>query len=82
MNSYTQTPVNTVWFVGVLALLLGLLVFAGDQAINAVFAISVVALYAAYTIPIAARFLGPNDFKRGPFHLGIFVSSTRNYRCK
>ncbi|TFK37634.1 hypothetical protein BDQ12DRAFT_666902 [Crucibulum laeve] len=51
---------------------LGLLVFAGDQAINAVFAISVTGLYIAYSIPIAARFIGDNDFKPGPFTLGIF----------
>lgn len=48
MNGYTKTPVNTVWFTCGFAILLGLLVFAGDQAINAVFALSVVALYIAY----------------------------------
>lgn len=74
MNSYTGTPVNSVWFVAGSALALGLLAFAGTQAINAVFAISVTGLYIAYSIPIAARFLGENDFKPGPFNLGIFVS--------
>ena len=73
MNSYTKTPVNTVWFSAFLATLLGLLVFAGDQAINAVFAISVVASYIAYAIPIVARFVFKNDFKPGPFNLGAFV---------
>jgi amino acid transporter len=73
MNAYTQTPVNTVWAVAIGALGLGLLAFAGDQAINAVFALSVVALYVAYAIPIAARFLGTNTFTPGPFTLGIFV---------
>ncbi|KAF5375416.1 hypothetical protein D9615_008014 [Tricholomella constricta] len=72
MNGYTKTPVNTVVFDGLLALILGLLAFAGDQAINAVFAISIVALYIAYAIPIAARFLGTNNFQPGPFSLGIF----------
>ncbi|TFK37632.1 APC amino acid permease [Crucibulum laeve] len=72
MNGYTKTPVNTVWYDAMLALALGLLVFAGDQAINAVFAISVTGLYIAYSIPIAARFIGDNDFKPGPFTLGIF----------
>ncbi|KIY52604.1 amino acid transporter [Fistulina hepatica ATCC 64428] len=72
MNSFTETPVNTVIFDAVFALVLGLLAFAGDQAINAVFAISVVALYVAYGTPIAARYLGENDFKPGPFNLGIF----------
>ncbi|KAG5636078.1 hypothetical protein H0H81_009198 [Sphagnurus paluster] len=69
---YTRTPVNTVFFDGLLALVLGLLVFAGDQAINALFAISVVGLYIAYAIPIAARFMGKNTFQPGPFSLGIF----------
>ncbi|KAI0728352.1 APC amino acid permease [Irpex lacteus] len=72
MNGYTKTPVNTVWFTCGFAILLGLLVFAGDQAINAVFALSVVALYIAYAVPIAARYLGSNTFKPGPFNLGFF----------
>ncbi|KAF9048099.1 APC amino acid permease [Hymenopellis radicata] len=72
MNSFTGTPVNTVWFDAFWALVMGLLVFAGDQAINAVFSISVIALYVAYSIPIAARFLGDNDFQPGPFTLGVF----------
>ncbi|KAJ6619043.1 amino acid/polyamine transporter I, partial [Mycena sp. CBHHK59/15] len=72
MNSFTRTPVNTVVFDAFFSLILGLLVFAGPQAINAVFAISVTALYIAYAIPIVARFAGNNDFKLGPFNLGVF----------
>ncbi|KAH9856381.1 APC amino acid permease [Lenzites betulinus] len=72
MNSYTKTPVNTVWFVAAFSILLGLLAFAGDSAINAIFSMSIVALYIAYAIPIAARYLGTNDFAPGPFTLGIF----------
>lgn len=91
MNSFTKTPVNTVWFTCTCSVLLGLLVFAGEQAIDAVFSLSVVALYIAYAsvlvlqlplhlysqafsyrIPIAARFLGTNSFKEGPFSLGCF----------
>ena len=70
MNSFTGTPVNTVYFTCSFSLLLGLLVFAGEAAINAIFSLSVVALYVAYAIPIAARFLGQNDFRPGPFSLG------------
>lgn len=73
MNSYTKTPVNTVWFDAILSIALGLLVFAGNQAINAVFALSVTALYFAYSVPIIVRFTGDNDFKPGPFNLGILV---------
>ncbi|KIM68947.1 hypothetical protein SCLCIDRAFT_1209167 [Scleroderma citrinum Foug A] len=70
VNKHTRTPVNAVWFVVVLAALLGLLSFAGSQAISAVFSVTVNALYIAYTIPIASRWLGGNNFKPGPFHLG------------
>ena len=73
MNSYTGTPVNTVWFSVVTAALLGALTFAGAQATNAVFAVSIAALYVAYAIPIMARFVFENDFKPGPFDLGVFV---------
>ncbi|PBK94366.1 amino acid transporter [Armillaria gallica] len=72
MNSYTGTPVNTVVFDAVFAILLGLLSFAGANAINAVFSVSVISLYIAYSFPIAARFIGENNFKPGPFSLGIF----------
>jgi amino acid transporter len=73
MNHYTQTPVNTVIYVAFFSVLLGLLVFAGPSATNAIFSLSVVSLYVAYSIPIAARFLFKNDFKPGPFNLGSFV---------
>ncbi|KAL0952584.1 hypothetical protein HGRIS_006840 [Hohenbuehelia grisea] len=72
MNSFTKTPVNTVWFDAIFSAMLGLLVFAGDQAIDAIFELSVVASYTAYAIPVVARFLGDNDFTPGPFSLGIF----------
>lgn len=74
MNRFTGTPVNTVWWVAAIAVLLGLLSLAGPQAIGAVFALSVTGLYVAYSIPIATRFIFKNDFKPGPFNLGIFVS--------
>ncbi|KAL4081536.1 amino acid/polyamine transporter I [Scleroderma yunnanense] len=72
INKTTRTPINAVWFVVIAAAPLGLLAFAGAQAINAVFSVTVNALYIAYSIPIAARWLGNNDFKPGPFHLGRF----------
>jgi len=72
INRYTQTPVNTVWFDVIFAILLGCLAFAGTQAINAVFALSITALYVAYSIPISARILSKTTFKPGPFSLGIW----------
>ena len=82
MNSYTETPVNTVIFDAVGALLMGLLAFAGEGAIAAVFTIGITALYVAYAIPMVARFLGKNDFKPGPFHLGVFVSFNETLRFR
>ncbi|KAJ3561123.1 hypothetical protein NP233_g10390 [Leucocoprinus birnbaumii] len=72
MNKSTRTPVNVVWFDAIFALLLGLLVFAGEQAINAIFSMSVTAIYIAYAVPIIVRFTGGSDFQPGPFHLGVF----------
>lgn len=72
INRYTRTPVNPVVFDGLLAISLGLLVFAGDQATDAVFSMSIIGWYIALAIPIAARFMGTNTFKPGPFRLGIF----------
>ncbi|KAI6047537.1 amino acid/polyamine transporter I [Pisolithus marmoratus] len=72
VNKSKSAPINAVWFVVISAILLGLLAFAGTQAISAIFSLSVTAIYIAYSITIAARWLGDNNFKRGPFHLGIF----------
>jgi len=86
VNNYTRTPVNTVWFSVVMATLFGALTFPGAQATNAVFAVSIAALYVAYAIPIMACFVFDNDFKPGPFDLGVFVGSfpllTRSWRWR
>ncbi|KAA1473607.1 hypothetical protein DENSPDRAFT_872903, partial [Dentipellis sp. KUC8613] len=72
VNPRTHTPLYAVWAIVLVAVLLGLLAFAGPDAINAIFSLGVVAQFIAYTVPIAARYLGKNEFKKGPFHLGIF----------
>ncbi|EIW75539.1 APC amino acid permease [Coniophora puteana RWD-64-598 SS2] len=74
-------PVAAVWLVVAFALLVGLLSFAGAQAIDAVFGMAVAANYVAYIVPMAARVLasrrgsdvdkaGHGGFRRGPFHMG------------
>lgn len=73
INAYTGTPVNTVWFDCGFALLIGLLALSGSAAVNATFTISVTALYVAYTLPIVSRFVFDNNFKPGPFSLGVLV---------
>ncbi|KAJ7578716.1 amino acid/polyamine transporter I [Mycena floridula] len=72
INKFSGTPVNCVWLSATLAALLGLLAFAGPAAIGAIFTIGIVAQYLSDSIPIAARFLGKNDYKPGPFNLGAF----------
>lgn len=77
MNRITKTPVNTVWFCAAGSIALGVLVFAGTQAINAIFPMSVTALYVAYSIPIAARWIWrkENGWTPGAFSLGAWVSA-------
>ncbi|KAJ6485427.1 APC amino acid permease [Mycena vitilis] len=72
INPITGTPVRCVWFSVTCAALLGLTAFAGPAATTAIFALGVVGQYVANSVPIAARFLGGQPFKRGPFHLGVF----------
>ncbi|KAJ7696949.1 APC amino acid permease [Mycena rosella] len=72
INSVTGTPVRSVWFSVICAALLGLTSFAGPAATGAIFSLGVVGQYVANSIPIAARYLGGQEFTRGPFHLGIF----------
>jgi amino acid transporter len=73
INRYTNTPVNTVWFAAILILAIGLLAFAGSQAIDAVFTIAITASYISYITPITTRFVFKNNFKPGPFYLGRLV---------
>ncbi|KAJ6484033.1 amino acid/polyamine transporter I [Mycena sanguinolenta] len=65
-------PVRCVWFCAICAILLGLITFAGSEATAALFTLTVVGQYMANSIPIAARYLGGQNFKRGPFQLGLF----------
>ncbi|KAJ7918316.1 APC amino acid permease [Mycena leptocephala] len=72
INSRTGIPVRCVWFDTGGAMLLGLIPFAGPAAAGAIFSLVVVGQYIANTVPIAARYLGGQEFKRGPFYLGVF----------
>ncbi|KZV65289.1 amino acid transporter [Peniophora sp. CONT] len=70
VNPTTRTPIYAVWFAAFISALLGLLAFAGSNAIGAIFSLVIAGQYTAYSIPICARFLGQNSFKPGPFTLG------------
>lgn len=75
MNPYTKTPVNGVWIAAAAALSLGLLSFAGSEAVTAVFALGVAGQYIAYCTPITARILSKKRFDHGPFYLGRLVNN-------
>ena len=79
ISNRTHSPVRCVWFATFVALLLGLLAFAGANAIGAIFSLAVTAQYFAYSISISARFLGGTELKPGPFSLGKYVGG--NFEC-
>lgn len=73
VNKRTKTPVNSVWFVLTIGALLGLLGFASDVAIGAVFSIGAIGQYMAFTLPIGLKlFFAGDRFKPGPWNLGRF----------
>ncbi|KAG1855183.1 amino acid permease-domain-containing protein [Suillus subalutaceus] len=62
INSYTGTPVNTVWLDALLTLAIGLLAFASTQAIDAIFTLAVTSSYISYIThpnrnPFASRMI-------------------------
>lgn len=70
VDSFTGTPVRTVWLVVACAMPLGLLGFADEAAIGAIFCLNIMGLYVAYGIPILARVVWPEKLKPGPWYLG------------
>ncbi|KIK23738.1 hypothetical protein PISMIDRAFT_436687 [Pisolithus microcarpus 441] len=68
-NNFTATPINTLWFVALMAALQGLLAFVGTVATNAIDTMSITA---AYAIPTFAQLAFNNDFKPGAFNFGFF----------
>ena len=79
MNPWTHTPVNCVWFACFTSLLLGLLAFAGPAAISAIFSLVPTSQFIAYSIPIACRFFGGEEWSPGPFKLGRMVRAVVQY---
>ncbi|KZT06558.1 amino acid transporter [Laetiporus sulphureus 93-53] len=70
MNSHTQTPVNGVWLVMVLAGICGLLGFS-ETALSSLAGAAVIGLYTSYVTPIFLRLTsGREKLVKGPFSLG------------
>ncbi|KAJ3743201.1 amino acid/polyamine transporter I [Lentinula detonsa] len=72
INPYTQTPVNAVWLVMLVAGICGLLGFS-VTALNSLAGSAVIGLYTSYTFPIFLSVIGGRDkITPGPFTLGRF----------
>lgn len=73
LNSRTHTPVYSVCAAGSIAILVGVLVFAGPVATSAIFSAAVVGQYVGLSIPILCRLFGGREWVPGVFSLGKFV---------
>ncbi|KAJ3763513.1 amino acid transporter [Lentinula raphanica] len=72
INPYTQTPVNAVWLVMLVAGICGVLGFS-VTALNSLAGSAVIGLYTSYTFPIFLSVIGGRDkITPGPFTLGRF----------
>ncbi|KAJ7822857.1 amino acid/polyamine transporter I [Mycena leptocephala] len=73
INPQTKTPVHAVVFLAAMAILLGLLSFAGPQAISAVFTMLIACQYICFTTPVRRNCTlgGGQKFVPGPFNLGL-----------
>ncbi|KAH9833890.1 amino acid transporter [Rhodofomes roseus] len=81
MNGYTQTPVNAVWLVMVLAGICGLLGFS-ETALSSLAGASVIGLYTSYVTPIFLRITsGRNRLVPGPFTLGKWYLPVGTIAC-
>lgn len=73
LNKTTHTPINAVWLVVFIAILMGVLNFASYIAVSAIFSMTAVALDLSYVIPVVCRRWFENhpevNFKPGPFYM-------------
>ena len=73
-STWTQTPLRAIWFVTIIGILPGLLDLASPVAVNAIFAMTAMALDLSYIIPIFCRRYYRNHpevkFVPGPFFMG------------
>jgi amino acid permease (GABA permease) len=70
LNPHTQTPVNAVWLVMVLAGICGVVGFSA-AALTSLGGAAVIGLYTSYAVPIFLKITsGRNKLKKGTFSLG------------
>ncbi|GAQ84714.1 amino acid transporter protein [Klebsormidium nitens] len=66
----TNTPFVANWVSAILSIGISLFSLKSFVAFNAVASIGVIGAYIGYGIPIFLRIVRPENFTRGPFHLG------------
>ncbi|KAI0369290.1 APC amino acid permease [Pilatotrama ljubarskyi] len=86
VSTWTQTPLRAIWFVTLIGILPGLLELASSIAVNAIFAMTAMALDLSYIIPIFFRRWYRNHpevkFVPGPFYMGDgWVGWFANVNC-
>lgn len=69
INSVSQTPLNSVWLLAILCVLINLIGLGSYTAIAAIFNITAIALDWSYCIPIICKLIS-NKFEPGPYSLG------------
>lgn len=75
VNKKISVPINAVWFGGILAILVGLLVLIGTTAANALFTLYIAGNFVAWGTPTLLRITcGRHKFKPGRFYLGDRLS--------
>lgn len=79
VDKKTKIPLYSVIFSGIVSILLGLLILIGETASNALFSISIIGGYLAWSIPSLLRMTSGRDiFRPGPFFAGKNFSRVIN----
>lgn len=69
INARTSTPLNSVWTLSLLSILINLIALGSYTAVAAIFNVTAIALDWSYCIPIICKMIS-GRFEPGPWHLG------------
>ncbi|EPY51241.1 hypothetical protein SPOG_02417 [Schizosaccharomyces cryophilus OY26] len=82
INPTTKTPVNAVLLDFTVHTCVLLLIFAGEITIDAVFSVTAIGAFVAFTTPICMRvFSKDTKFRPGPWNLGKFSRTIGFFAC-
>ena len=66
-----QSPIRTIWLGATLSYLLAIPSLGSDVAFAAATSIATIGLYVSYALPILVGLIYHDNFKKGPFNLGL-----------